>query len=230
MYKKLSMPVLFLFVFTEGIAQLNTLGSNPFMSDANGRPAYLKTEYNVEGSPWYHDAYSVAEITSTAGKVYSNVQVKINLAENEVLYLADDGKEMVATIPIKKIRFIQFVSKEGVADKVLESFGQPMNTPKNIIYEVLDSGKCTLLRQIRITSQDNRRFNEASITRTFQRSEFCHVLLPDGKIQKLSAGKDDMINLLQDKKAEVSAFIDEKRLKCRNVEDYRKVIAYYNSL
>ncbi len=53
--------------------------------------------------------------------------------------------------------------------------------------------------------------------------------MPDGKIQKLASGKDEIISLLPDKKAELSAFIDEKRLKCRNVDDYRKVIAYYNS-
>lgn len=230
MYAKLLMAVLFPFIFTEGYSQLNTLGSNPFMADANGRPMYLKNEYAVEGSPYFNEGYLIAEITSTAGKVYPNVQVKVNLAENEVLYLADDGKEMIATISIKKIRFIKFISKEGIADKVLESFGQPMNTPKNPVYDVLEAGKASLLKQIRVTFQDNRRFNEASVTRTFQRSEIYHILLPDGKIQKLGSGKDDMVALLQDKKAEVSAFIDEKRLKCRNVEDYRKVITYYNSL
>ncbi len=206
------------------------LAQNPFMADANGRPMYLKNEYAVEGSPYFNEQYQLAEITSTAGKVYPNIQVKVNLSENEVLYLADDGKEMIASIAIKKIRFIKFVSKEGIADKVLESFGQPMNTPKNPVYDVLEAGKATLLKQIKVSFQDNRRFNEASITRTFQRTEIFHVLLPDGKIQKLGSGKDEIISLLPDKKAEVSAFIDEKRLKCRNVDDYRKVIAYYNSL
>lgn len=206
------------------------LSQNPFMADANGRPMYLKNEYAVEGSPYFNEQYLLAEITSTAGKIYPNIQVKVNLSENEVLYLADDGKEMIASISIKKIRFIKFVSKEGIADKVLESFGQPMNTPKNPVYDVLEAGKATLLKQIKVSFQDNRRFNEASITRTFQRTETFHVLLPDGKIQKLGSGKDEIISLLPDKKAEVSAFIDEKRLKCRNVDDYRKVIAYYNSL
>jgi hypothetical protein len=105
-----------------------------------------------------------------------------------------------------------------------------MNTPKTPVYEVLDSGRCSLLKLIKVSYSDHRKFNEASTTRAYQRNETYHLLLPDGKTAKLSPGKEEIVGLLKDKEAPVSAFIDEKRLKCRNGEDYKKVVDYYNSL
>ncbi|WP_315821655.1 hypothetical protein [Paraflavitalea speifideaquila] len=124
MYAKLLTAFLCLLQAAGALAQT----SNPFLNDANGRPMYMQTSYRSEGSPYYHEQYSLAEITSVAGKVYSNVNVKINIQTNEVLYMSADGKEMITTMPVKRIRFIGFMSEQGAADRILESFGQPLNT------------------------------------------------------------------------------------------------------
>ncbi len=200
---------------------LSARAQNPFLDDANGRPQYLTTSYHSEGSPYFHDEYNTAEITSLAGKVYRDVKVKVNLTTNEILYRTGDGKEMVAILPIKRIKFAAWT---------LESFGQPINSPNTLVYQVLDSGKCTLLKQVKITYRDDKPFNQASVTRIFKRDESFHVLIVGGMVQKLNPGKDDMLDLLKDKQAQVRTFIESNKLKCRQEEDYRKVIAYYNSL
>lgn len=203
---------------------------NPFMNDANGRPLYRQTSYRSEGSPYFHDLYSLAEITSVTGKVYPNVNVKVNVQTNEVLYMAEDGTEMIATMPVKSIRFINFMSGQGAADRVLESFGQPLNSAGAPVYEVLASGHVSLLKQIKINYTDNKEFNQASIVRNFKRKETWHLRMPDGTISKFETGKESLLTALKDKQKEVAAYIDKEALKCRNIEDCRKVIAWYNSL
>jgi hypothetical protein len=209
---------------------LNGVAQNPFMDDANGRPLYLRTSYSGEGSPYFSETYNEAEVTGADGKLYRNVRVKINLLDNEVLYLDAAGKEMIATMPIQKIRLLGFIDATGVSDKVLKSNGQSLNTPNAPVYEVMDSGRCVLLKQVKVTFKDEKRYNEASVTRVFKRIESYFVLMAGGKLQKLGQGKEDVLAILKDKEALVRAFIDMNNLKCRRAEDYKQVFGYYNSL
>ena len=204
---------------------------NPFMNDANGRPLYRQTNYRVEGTPYYHDGYTIAEITSLYGKVYPPVNVKFNIQTNEVLYMADDGTEMVATMPIRRIRLIGFMSPEGARDRILESFSeQPLNATNAPVYEKIDTGRITVLKQIKITYIDNKEFNQSTVVRNFKRKETWHLLSANGVVKNFETGKEAMLATLTDKPKEITAYIDKEKLKCRSVEDCRKVIRYYNTL
>lgn len=212
-------------------AQLSDLGSNPFMADATGRPLYLQTNYRAEGSPYYLDAYIPANVTALNGKVYTNVKVKFNVQSNELLYMADNGTEMIAAMPVRRIQFWNVIDHGQTTEKVLESIGTaPLNAPETAVYEVADTGRIAVLKQVRITYTDDKAFNQASIVRNYKRKETWHVRLPDGQVARLETGKAAVLNLLNDKQAAVAAYIDQEKLKCRSVEDIRQVIRYYNSL
>ncbi len=83
--------------------RLVTTGPNAFWADMSGRPLYLQENYVAEGSPYFLDKYYFAEVTMVNGKVYKDIQVKVNILDNQVLYLTDDDKEMVSTSAIKRI-------------------------------------------------------------------------------------------------------------------------------
>ncbi|WP_315821656.1 hypothetical protein [Paraflavitalea speifideaquila] len=95
---------------------------------------------------------------------------------------------------------------------------------------MIDTGHATLLKQIKVSYVDSKEFNQSSITRNFQRNETYHILTSNGQVEKISGGKEGIRSLLKDKDPEVTAFIEKNRLKCRGLEDYRKVITYYNTL
>jgi len=212
-------------------AQLSELGSNPFMSDANGRPMYLQTNYRSEGSPFYHDAYFLADLTSIQGKVYPKIKVKLNVQTNELLYMAPDGTEMIAALPVRRIRFLGLLNENDNTERILESAtAQPLNTPNAAVYELVDSGHVSLLKLIRITYSDNKEFNQSSIVRNFKRKETWHLRMPDGTITKFETGKDALLTTLKDKQKEVADYIEKEGLKCRSVDDCHKVLTYYNSL
>jgi hypothetical protein len=203
--------------------------SNPFMNDANGRPLYTGTTYKSEGSPYYFDQYMPAEVTSLEGKVYKDIKVKINLVVNELSFMTAEGKEMVAVLPIKKVKFLYAAEGQDGIGRVLESYGQPINSPNTPVYEVMDTGRCTLLKLVKVTYRDSKEFNQATTVRVFQHTESFHVLWAGGKIEKLGAGKE-VAALFKDKEALVRAYIETNKLKCRSAADYRKVVGYYNSL
>jgi hypothetical protein len=203
---------------------------NPFMNDANGRPLFWGSSYVADGSPYFNEEYNWAEIITLEGKVYKDIRVKFNVMDRVVQYLAEDGKEMIATLPIKSIRFPVIPSPEGLNNTLLWNPQGALNTPAAPVYEVLDSGRISFFKKIDITYRDEKKYSEAVITRHFDRKESYYFLLPDGTMTKLDKSRSFITDLLKDKKTEVDTYIDANKIKCKTVKDMQLIIKYYNSL
>jgi len=220
-----------LFTAARVSAQLADLGANPFMSDVNGRPMYLQTNYRAEGSPYYQEAYLLADLTSLQGKLFPRVKVRFNILTNELFYLDDKGADMLAALPLRRIRFLGLGGDNGTTDKVLESVGsQPLNAPNTPVYEKTDTGRITVLKQIKVTYTDNKEYNQSTIVRNFKHKESWHLLLTDGSVVKFETGRDAMLAVLAAKQKEVAVYIEKENLKCRSIDDCRQLIRYYNTL
>ncbi len=207
--------------------------ANPFMNDGNGRPLYMRTSYVAEGSPYLSEEYRLADITALSGKVYRNVNVRINFVDSQLEYIDNEGKELSAALPLQKIHFHIF-SMEGktIPNFTLQSVNESINAPGSRIFQLLDSGKCSLLKEIKITYKDQKKYGEATITRIFKKSESYVAFFPgkDQQLIKFDRNKTGVSSLFGDKQAKVSAFIDERKLSCKSDEDLIAVFNYYNSL
>jgi hypothetical protein len=218
--------ILFAFVCYKNIHAQN----NPFMNDGNGRPLYIKTNYVADGSPYLFDEYNFAEITSVSGIVYRQVRVKLNMVDNQVQYMSDKGEELVANLLIKKIKFLNAVDEDQKHIEItVESFDEALNTSGSIIYQVIDSGKVMLLKKTVINTRDEKKYGEATITRHFEKIQSDYLFV-NHEMKKIQKRKSFFVEVLTDKNKEVETFIDENSLKCKNTLDYKKIIAYYNSL
>ena len=209
----------------------NYNNAQQFMEDVMGRPIYLRVEYNVEGTPFYPEEYYRANIYIKNGRIYTGVFVKFNLQENLVLYKLSEGTEMSATTAIKRILFTD-TSQGWIMHNVIFENGFPPvdNQNENTYYEVLDSGKVKLLKYHAVKFTDKKYYGQASITRIFDQTETYYVCLPGGIMKKIEKGKEAFLSLFTDKKAEISKYIEGQKLKCRKENDWKKAIAYYNSL
>ena len=204
---------------------------NPFMKDANGMPLYWGSTYRAEGSPYFHNEYNWAEITTANGTVYTDVRVKFNLVERKVQYMADDGTEMLATTEIRSIRFPVLIGEDGSKNSVtLISKTGIINNEDAMIYQVLDSGKISLLRKVDITFRDEKKYSEAVITRHFERKETEFLLLPNGEYKKLEKSRSFISGVMVDKLKEIDSFISSNNLKCKSTKDFQQIVNYYNSL
>ncbi|MEO8406393.1 MAG: hypothetical protein ABI480_17415 [Chitinophagaceae bacterium] len=204
--------------------------NNPFMNDGNGRPLYIKTTYVADGSPYLFDEYNFAEITSVSGIVYRQVRVKLNMVDNQVQYMSDKGEELVANLLIRKVKFLSAVDEDQKHVEItVESFGEALNSSGSVIYQVIDSGKVMLLKKTAITTRDEKKYGEATITRHFEKVQSDYLFI-NHEMKKIEKGKSFFLDTLIDKRKEVEAFIDQNKLKCKSKDDYKKIIAYYNSL
>lgn len=205
--------------------------SNPFMSDANGSPLFWGSNYRQEGSPYFHDEYIWAEITSTGGKVYKDVRIKFNIVDLKVQYLAEDGSEMLAAQAIRSIRFPALKTEDGSqVNIVLVSSTGVLNHPDAKIYQVLDSGKVSLLKKISITYRDEKKYGDATITRHYDRKETEYLRLANGEYEKLEKSRTFILTALADKRERIDNYITNNNIKCKSTKDFQRIIIYYNSL
>ena len=209
------------------MARFASAQAHPFMKDVNGRPLYLRITYVAEGSPYLQDAYQAADITTTGNRTYTNIMTKVNLMENIVQFLSPDGVEMIAAMPVKKIRFHSAGTEAG-GRLVLESH-EAINDAGARIFSVLDSGRISLLKHLKIVFRDDRRYNEATVTRVFTQTPVLYAYR-DGKEVKLEKNREFLRRLFQDKAKEADRFISEKQLNPRSEKDLVAVFHFYNSL
>lgn len=210
---------------------LGTNPSNPLLTDVVGRPAFLKIEYNMEGSPFYPSEYTKADIYTKSGKVYPRIDAKFNLQDNSLLLRLDDGYEMVVATPVPRLVFADTGVSGHMLGIVFQN-GYPAvdNQTTTTYYQVLDSGRISLLKSYSVTYMDKKEYGQASITRVYEQKETWYLYLPDKSMRKVEKGKDSFLAIFPDKKDQLRQYIDQNGYKCKKDDEWLAVTRYYNSL
>ena len=208
-----------------------TKAQSPFMNDGNGRPLYWGSTYVMEGNPFLFDDYKWAEVTTGANQVYKDVRVKINMQDMLVQYILDDGTEMVTSTPIKSVRFIKAdTNGDSLTDVLITAGGAILNKPESPVYQVLASGKITLLKKISLSYRDGKKYGEATTTRVYTRTDSYLISQEGSEPMKLEKERYFITELMKDKRSAIDKFIEKKKIRFRSIEDIRLLILHYNTL
>ena len=197
------------------------------MEDAHGRPIRPQTTYKVEGTPFYPDNYSAALLSFNNGKKNSAVKAKLNLYDNTILYITDKGVEMEVIVPVLKIEFVDSVNSGY--NVVFQNGFSGNSLKEKIYYQVLDSGKLTLLKQISVTYRDFTPYGTAVITRQFDQKP-AYFILNESAVSKIGKNGENIPEILADKKNEITTYISTHNLRLKYEADLVSIIRYYNSL
>lgn len=217
--------VVILFVaFASAANAQGTMNVQTFIKDANGRYVDLKPSTGIEGSPFFSDKFVAARLTLGPNKYY--VPSKLHLTEN-VVYFENEGREMISSLNVDKIEF--FDSKTNQYTLTFRN-GFPA-TGKNTTqtyYEVLDSGKASLLKHIGVRVRENRPYNSATVITIYEKDRSNFLFLNNNMvpIKKLS----DVVDAMADKKPQVELFVAAKKLKVTKDDDLKALVSFYNKL
>ena len=222
--------MLMLVCFNREVFAQSDTGANPFINDSNGRPLYMKSNYNIEGSPFLFEDYLPASLISLDGKNYPGIKVKLNLVDKEIYYRLPDGKEMVSTTPVKQIIFNIAPSSYPALDSiVITGLNSAVNVKGAAISMVCATGKLTLLRKINITYKDTQEYGNTNTTRTFTRKEYFEYTRENNAAEKLPKGQDALVQLMNDRKKDIQQFIISQNLDFRNDNDLVRLFQFYNN-
>lgn len=202
---------------------------NMFLQDVNGNPLMLRSNYDIQGSPYYSDTYCRANIKVIKGKTYTGIEVKLNLEDNRIIYKIADGKEMEAIVPIE---FIEFTDCLDNGNPVIFRSGFPAvdNQTYAHFYQVLDSGNVQLLKFRKINFTDQKPYGSGSVLRKYEVNTSYYAYSPGKGMVPLGRGNEQALQALSDKKSQVNNFISDRNIRMKKEDDLVKLFSFYNSL
>ncbi len=202
-----------------------------YLSDVAAKPIYLKTEYEIQGSPFFPEEYIKTSLLLKSGRMFSGINSRMILYDNSLVVLTDDGIEQRLTGSISRVIY-DLVITDNKPRKVIFQKGFPAidKHDSTTYYEVLDSGKLMLLKHYKVTYSDKRGYGEASYTRVFEKKITYYILQSGNIIRQLGKGEEEFLSILPGKKVELEKYIDDKNIKCKKEEEWIELVSYYNSL
>jgi hypothetical protein len=179
-----------------------------------------KDHLEIDGSPFYNDDWDLADIILSNNKTLSSVPLKLNLYSSEIYYLSEKKNEVIlAPGLIRQLRF-----KSGGKQLFRSGYPPVDDHTKNTFYNVLEEGRIILLKSIEKTVSLGNDFDKR---RSFvQREDY--FLFKDNALSKFK-NRRSIIDLLPDKKVEITSFIEKNNFNLRNEDHLAKIVAFCNS-
>ncbi|MFZ5972174.1 MAG: hypothetical protein ACOYXA_11335 [Bacteroidota bacterium] len=211
-----------------GPAIRSTLSTAEFFTDVSGRPVFPGNYVDVSGTPFLQEDWQPAFAELNSGKKLAGLLVKLDLLKQELYYLDEQRKEMIA----KKGVVRQLIFTEGTDSTTFRS-GYPPAGANTLAtyYQVLAEGTVHLLKHQRKVINETKRFNAATIERQFVLME--EYFLFDTRTQaltKIKKDKDSLLEALPDPQSQLKQHVATAKYKFRKEEDLLRVVDFYNSM
>lgn len=181
----------------------------------------------VSGTPYFKEAWMKGSLDLSDGRGYENLWLKLDLMDNSLLYVDTDGKEMVATSVIKNVTLIDSVTGNKF-DFIHSSFIGATERIDPGWYQVIATGKATVYKRFVKIINEFKPYGSATYEQSIVTGSR-YYLFSDSvftEIKKIRSVPD----MLQNKKKELTEFINTKRLTGKSDTDYQELVMYYNSL
>ncbi len=235
---KLMLLIYFLLTYTFGAAQKLAInvdkvegqdaarqfmvaGVEPFV---NAKFIRLK-----QGSPYFKDTWLQAVAINDKDAMYKSNRVKLDLVDNQILFMNNQNVEMVASgLRLKKLTLID--SATGTAYHFFHSDFFTSGVPnKKGWYLQLADGKAGLFVFFDKMIQEYRPFNASTTEQTIYTIEH-YFILENGKWLQVKKIKDAPF-ILSGKQKELQEFLHIKDNKSQfNAERMRSLVEYYNTM
>lgn len=193
-------------------------------------PGYNKVESTImekglDGSPWLFDAWLPGTIKVTNGKTINGLKYRYNVYRNQMYFQLNDE--------IYKISTPDSIDQLVLGGKkfVYQSYN-PLVPGKKCFLEVAVDGIAKLYINYYpevLPPNYNKALGSGSVNETIIIKKSFLIENGDLLTQLDKKGKQFAV-AFSDKKAEITAFIKQERISCKERSDVEKVVNYYNSL
>lgn len=180
----------------------------------------------TSGTPFFKDEWMKASGKAANGTAYGGGVVKLNLYDNEIVFLDAAGNEMIATTPLKEITLTDTINNVSFHfDNTL-----PLSVKgKKRWLQRLAVGKVGLYKAFDKVISENASYGTATTDQTMNTVELFYIF-QNNEMKQVRKPKD-LINLLSDKQADLNAYFNKKEFpKGKAEQELVALVTYYNSL
>lgn len=197
-------------------------------TDFNGRP-YQALYPDAEGTPFFTDDLSYADLLLNKGAIYQHVRVRLDLMNHELHLINGGGNEIVAQSGlVLKVDMMDSVT--GLLHYRFITGCPPVDQQDAYqFYQVLSDGRLQLLLYTKKEFVEEKNSMSGEIRHLFKERSDMYTLR-DGVIVKLKRDKDYILSLMSDKQAEVEAWLKTRKMNYKSNGMLSGLFDYYNSL
>lgn len=185
----------------------------------------------VKGSPFYMDEWSAGAIDLVDGTTTSNVRLKYNQYEDELIIQQSAG--LAYYLPKEKIGSFT-VEDERKQSKLFIKKNHHKKKDETQFYRVLSAGEVYLLEYTKVVFEkanfeggysNDKKFDD------FKKYPSYYYLTKDADTPiKLKQSTNAVAKVFQGNEDQIKRYISENKLDCRSADDLMQVFRYHNSL
>jgi hypothetical protein len=182
---------------------------------------------SATGNPYLLKDWSDGVIVFTSGRVVKQFKLRFDCVHNRLM-LQFDGASFAAESQVKE--FLIYTKSGKSRDSMLFRKGFPDidGSTDETFYQVLLSGKATLLRLFTKTLIEEKQLTEKGHRRLEDDERY--FLLQDGAMVNLPRNKNELVQQLPAQTEPMKQFVAQQTLRMDKADDFVKIISRYNEL
>lgn len=185
----------------------------------------------VQGTPFYMETWSKGSLVINNGKQLSNVKIKYDAYQDELIILTSSGEYFV---PKKQVKSFTLKSKDDTANINFTKFGHPKKKGEYQFYRVVYSGKIKLLEQSNVIFEkanfegaysNDKRYDEFK-----KYFAFYYVDENSSVPVKLKTTLNSLIKIFPKHKDQIKSFIKANDYSCKSEKDLISILKFYQEI
>ncbi|MBB1283276.1 hypothetical protein HRH25_02745 [Flavisolibacter sp. BT320] len=182
----------------------------------------------VEGTPYFSEKWMNVVAISEKGERYRSPQAKLDLFDNQLLFLNDKEKEFICTIPLKEITLTDTIL--GTSYHFVHASDLPFSADnKRGWYQELVKDKVPLYKQFAKVVSENKPYGSSVAEQKISTAE-TFLVGYNNALYSVKKPKE-IPSILADKKKELEQYLQTGAGgNGSNTEKITALVTYYNSL
>jgi hypothetical protein len=188
-----------------------------------------KVNYStIEGDPFLYMDFVPGSLTLKTSETLP-LYLRYDIYTDEMQFRQKE--EVYVLINTESVSLVMMDTLRFIYTKYIKSPGD-ISSIQNSWFLLKEDGKCRLLvkKNLRLQSAEDAKPYQAAKPAKFIHTNDSFYLQPEGQNAVRVTSKKDILNILSDKTSELSKFIDSGKLGAKDINDLRKIVAFYNSL
>ncbi|MBS1662202.1 MAG: hypothetical protein JST68_14250 [Bacteroidetes bacterium] len=212
-------------------AQYLTYSRYVFLNQGGMKPQAksIDNQYeDIKGEAFNSPQWLSARIVSTNGKAYDGFKCKLDIYTNTLYTNVNDTIYDLTPAPVKRVQLYPNFP-DTVTRKVYQKGFVASDLKPESFLQVLVEGKVTFLKQETLEIKDVHE-DALTTTKKFVGQDYYYIIKNGSIAEKVRLNKSTLQQVTGDKWKEVGAFMKAKELSASSADDWKMMIAYYNTL
>ncbi|HEY0041133.1 MAG TPA: hypothetical protein VGB71_10750 [Flavisolibacter sp.] len=210
------------------VTKVDNIGMNTFFSVGGAPFVNAKFVRLKSGTPYFSDNWMKGKGLAAEGKVYSAPAIRLNLLDDQIIFMDATGNEFVASIPLKQLILIDTINAKEYNFFHATDFPTTVQL-KSRWYLNLVTGRAELFVTHRKQLYENKPYGSATMEQEIGTVEQ-YFIYTGGVMHEVRKPKE-IPGILLDKKPELEAYLKKANLKDLPLPmQLSDVVSYYNNL